>query len=83
MFGKVKTMRCIPTRIGLVVGLCLLPAPAALAQTPGLHVDPNSPSGKEYAVPLDHARSNAGGGGSSPSQPSGVGRTQLARAPSA
>jgi hypothetical protein len=72
VFGKVKEMRSIATRIGLLVGLCLLPAPAALAQTPGLHVDPNSPTGKEYAIPLDHARNSASGGGSQ-AQPSNSG----------
>jgi hypothetical protein len=31
----------------------------ALAQGEGVHVDPNSPAGKEYALPLEEARRNA------------------------
>jgi hypothetical protein len=38
------------------------PAVPALAQS-GVHVDPGSPAGKEYALPLDQARRDAGGGG--------------------
>ncbi len=34
-------------------------APAALAQDEGVFVDPGSPSGKEYALPLDTARREA------------------------
>lgn len=29
---------------------------AAQAQEPGVHVDPNSPSGREYVIPLEEAR---------------------------
>src|SRR6476619_4464476 len=38
---------------------------AAAAQDDGVHVDPNSPAGKEYALPLDSARRDANGGGDS------------------
>ena len=44
-------------------------APPALAQRDGVFVDPDSPAGVEYAVPLDQARSEAtgtAGGGSAP-----------------
>src|SRR4051812_19082119 len=41
--------------IGLVTWLGFA-ASSAAAQTPGLHVDPDSPGGKEYAIPLDQAR---------------------------
>jgi hypothetical protein len=34
----------------------------AAAAEPGVHVDPNSPPGKEYALPLESARSDAAGG---------------------
>jgi hypothetical protein len=35
-------------------------APTAHAAEPGFTVDPQSPSGTEYAIPLDQARSSAG-----------------------
>jgi hypothetical protein len=35
----------------------------ALAQEDGVTIDPDSPSGKEYAIPLEQARRNAGAGG--------------------
>jgi hypothetical protein len=38
--------------------LCAAPA-AAQQPEPGLHLDPNSPSAKEYAVPLEEARREA------------------------
>jgi hypothetical protein len=38
-------------------------APAAAAQDKGVFVDPDSPAGKEYAIPLDQARRDAGAGG--------------------
>jgi hypothetical protein len=34
-------------------------APAAVAQEEGVFVDPDSPTGKEYAIPLDSARRQA------------------------
>ncbi|MFL5866817.1 MAG: hypothetical protein ACJ766_06930 [Thermoleophilaceae bacterium] len=43
----------------------LLPSAAAAKDEPGVHVDPGSPSGKEYAIPLEGARRDASGGGSS------------------
>jgi hypothetical protein len=41
----------------------LAPTPLALAQD-GVFVDPESPAGKEYAIPLEQARREAAGGGS-------------------
>jgi hypothetical protein len=38
-------------------------APTAVAQEDGVFVDPDSPAGKEYAIPLDQARRDAAGGG--------------------
>jgi hypothetical protein len=38
----------------------ILASPVA-AQEPGVHVDPNSPAGKEYAIPIDQARRQAEG----------------------
>ncbi len=42
----------------------LLWASPVAAQEPGVHVDPNSPAGKEYAIPIDQARRQADGGSS-------------------
>jgi len=36
-------------------------APAAAAQEDGVFVDPGSPSGKEYVLPIDRARAEAAG----------------------
>jgi hypothetical protein len=65
-------MRGTLLRASLAVGVCLLAAPSAGATPPGLHVDPASPGGKEYAIPLDQARDDASGGGGG-SQSSGGG----------
>lgn len=40
-------------------------APAAVAQEEGVFVDPGSPTGKEYAIPLDSARRQADPSGGS------------------
>ncbi len=40
-----------------------LTAPLALAQEEGVTVDPGSPAGKEYALPIDQARRDAADGG--------------------
>lgn len=45
----------------LAVLALLLTAATASAVEPGVHVDPGSPSGKEYALPFDQARHGAGG----------------------
>jgi hypothetical protein len=41
-------------------------APAAFAQEPGVFVDPDSPAGKEYALPLEQARREAAGDATPP-----------------
>jgi hypothetical protein len=41
--------------------LALLAPPAALGQRGGVIVDPDSPAGAEYAIPLDQARREAAG----------------------
>ena len=41
--------------------LAAAPAPAGAVE-PGVHVDPGSPAGKEYALPLEQARREAAGG---------------------
>ena len=42
---------------------CLLLAAPAVAQEDGVFVDPDSPAGKEYAIPLEEARRHGAGGG--------------------
>jgi hypothetical protein len=68
------------------LGLLLAAPSGAVAQGEGgVHVDPNSPAGKEYALPLDSARREAAGGqkgagtGTSPGQgaPAARGGTPL------
>jgi hypothetical protein len=44
--------------------VALIAPTAAWAQEPGVHSDPDSPAGKEYALPLDSVRRDTGGGGS-------------------
>jgi hypothetical protein len=61
MFAKVTSMPGVSKLTPLIAAaLCLCAAPAAHAAEPGLTVDPQSPSGTEYAIPLDQARSSAG-----------------------
>src|SRR6478672_948809 len=51
------TRPALTTLIALVSALAIaLTAQAARAQEPGVHVDPSSPVGKEYAIPSDQAR---------------------------
>ncbi|MEA2469144.1 MAG: hypothetical protein QOE38_142 [Thermoleophilaceae bacterium] len=66
-------MRGIALRASLALGFCLLGAPSAGATPPGVHVDPSSPGGKEYAIPLDQARNDATGGGGTQSPGSSTG----------
>jgi hypothetical protein len=50
--------------VGSAVLLLILAGGAgdAIAQDDGVHVDPKTPAGKEYALPLDSARRDAAGG---------------------
>jgi len=51
----------------ILAALCWAPAPASAASDIGVvHVDPGSPSGKQYAIPLTQARRDAGGQGAAP-----------------
>jgi hypothetical protein len=59
------TIRAGAKRLGLISLVLAMAAPPAFAQQDGVFVDPDSPSGKEYAVPLDQARGEAAGGGKS------------------
>src|SRR5436189_3816309 len=58
---------------GTVVAACAMPGGATAAE-PGFTVDPQSPAGVEYQVPLDNAR-NQGGGGSGHHGGGGFGST--------
>ena len=55
----------------VALGLLAAAGPAA-AQSDGVHVDPDTPAGQEYALPLDKARPdvapNSGAGGSDPGE---------------
>jgi hypothetical protein len=63
---------CVPFLVMLVVPAAAgAAAPAALP--PGVHIDPNGPSAKEYAIPLDQARRGGDGGASSPGRLFGAG----------
>jgi hypothetical protein len=53
-------------RLALAALVLLAAAPPAAAQEDGVFVDPDSPAGKEYAVPIDQARDEAAGGGNRP-----------------
>ena len=53
-------------RLALAALVLLVVAPSAVAQDDGVFVDPDSPAGKEYAVPIDQARGEAAGGGNGP-----------------
>lgn len=56
------------SRVATVAALVLaLTVPTAVAQEDGVFVDPDSPAGKEYVLPIDQARRDAtGAGGRSP-----------------
>ena len=41
----------------VVVATLVGPGPASAAHAPGVHIDPGSPAGREYAIPLGQARS--------------------------
>jgi hypothetical protein len=53
------------------IALLTLAAPAASAQERGVFIDPDSPAGTEYAIPLDQARREAAGGAAGSGAPPG------------
>jgi hypothetical protein len=52
-------MRILLPAVLAAAGLAAMPG-AAVAQEPGVVVDPGSPAGKEYAIPVARARREAG-----------------------
>jgi hypothetical protein len=67
-----RTRRLLCLVPALAVALTAMPS-AAVAQSgpePGVSVDPNSPAGKEYALPVPQARSDAQGKGKAGSKKS-------------
>jgi hypothetical protein len=52
--GKTRIAACALAVLGL-----LMTAGDAMAQSDGVFVDPDTPAGKEYALPLDKARQDA------------------------
>lgn len=53
--------RLLPLALAVAIGAS--PAAPALAQGGGVTIEPGSPSGKEYAIPLESARRDAARGG--------------------
>ena len=51
-----RTIRRLAGAVSLAAVVALAPAPQAGAQGAGVVVDPDSPAGKEYAIPLEQAR---------------------------
>jgi hypothetical protein len=50
--------------VGCLVALAAAPSPAAgQPRDPGVVLDPEGPAGREYAVPFEEERREAGGGG--------------------
>ena len=69
----------LPFAASVALALALVGAPGvAAAAEPGVIVDPDSPTGKEYAIPLDKARSDTGGS-SKPSRQTSDGVSQQAQ----
>jgi hypothetical protein len=68
-------MRTFRLTFALLVGLFLLPAGAsAHGGGNGVHVDPGSPAGKQYSIPLSSARSETAGKHASSTNPPAFGQ---------
>jgi hypothetical protein len=66
--AEVSSRRCARlTALVLTLAATGVCAPVAGAQEPGVVYEPGSPSYKEYAIPLEEARRDAGGG-----EPNGI-----------
>jgi hypothetical protein len=64
----------------LAVALLTFDAAAVSAQEDGVFIDPDSPAGTEYAIPLEQARREAAGGGPTTREAAGGGPTTQGRA---
>jgi hypothetical protein len=64
IFKFMRTVRGTLGALGVLAGCCLCFAAPAPALEPGVHVDPGSPAGKEYSLPLGQARQTGGSGSS-------------------
>ncbi|MGI8873775.1 MAG: hypothetical protein ACR2KP_05515 [Egibacteraceae bacterium] len=73
--NRVSSRRAGPLAVACVIAAMTGAAAPAQAQDPGVTFEPGSPSGKEYAIPLEEARRDAGGErpGSAGSLPFGIG----------
>jgi hypothetical protein len=61
----VRSYAIVLSLLGVLALLAPAAAGAASGDEPGVHVDPDSPAGKEYAIPLERARQEATGTGRS------------------
>src|SRR4051794_146289 len=73
-YNSISVRRPLTALLPLAVLLALgLPAAAGAKDEPGVHVDPGSPAGKEYVIPLEGARREASGAGGGSTDASGGG----------
>ena len=72
MFARLRPMR-MRNLLGLFAASALLVPGSAVAAEKGVHVDPGSPAGKEYAVPLDQGRQQGAAGPGQSGAPGGPG----------
>jgi hypothetical protein len=45
----------------VAIAFLILPSPAVAQTDDGVHIEPDSPAGKQYAIPLEEARSEGAG----------------------
>ena len=78
-----RRTRLLAGSLALVLGMAS--APAAHAQGSGVVFEPGTPSDKEYAIPLEEARRDAGGGrpGVPEAAAFGIGLSRKGRSPDA
>jgi hypothetical protein len=66
---------------GTFAAVCVVMCPPAVAQEPGVHVNPQAPASVEYAVPLVQARGEAAGPTPGPMAESGRGEASAQTSP--
>jgi hypothetical protein len=57
-----RAVRVVAVAVSVVCVVCTQSALAATQLGPGIHVDPGSPAGKEYRIPIESARGETSGG---------------------